>query len=67
MSTKKKNTESRHGVRADGKTATSISISEDLLNRARNAAKEDGRPFSNWLEKLLEALKAAGKLNGLLF
>jgi len=62
MSAKKTPKKTRHGIRADGKTATSISLSEDLLKKAREAAEEDGRSFSNWIEQQLkEALKAAGK------
>lgn len=68
MSTKKKTGEtSRHGVRAAGKTSTSISLDEELLKKARELADEDGRTFSNWIEQQLkDALKKAGKL-GLVF
>lgn len=53
----------RHGRRADGKTATSISISENLLRTARDAAAADGRSLSNWIEQQLkDALQKAGKL-----
>jgi hypothetical protein len=64
MSTKKKTGEtSRHGVRAAGKTSTSISLDEDLLKKARDLAEQDGRTFSNWIEQQLkDALKKAGKL-----
>lgn len=68
MSTKKKSGEpTRHGVRAAGKTSTSISLDEELLQKARELAEQDGRTFSNWIEQQLkDALKKAGKL-GLLF
>lgn len=49
----KKKTQSRHGVRAKGKTQTSISLREDLLNRAKEVAEGENRSFSNWLENLL--------------
>lgn len=54
--------ETRHGRRAPGKTATSVSLSGELLDKARAAADADGRSFSNWLEKTLrEALRSAGR------
>lgn len=63
MSAKNAPAKNRHGVRAAGKTATSISLSEELLAKARDAAEQDGRSLSNWIEQQLkEALKAAGKL-----
>ena len=45
---------SRHGVRADNKTQTSISLRLDLLRAAQDAASTEGRTFSNWLEQLLK-------------
>ena len=44
---------SKHGKRADGKAQTSISMREDLMERARAEAAKDGRSLSNWLEQLL--------------
>ncbi len=44
---------SRHGMRAPGKTQTSITLSEDLLEKARVVAAQDGRSLSNWLEQLI--------------
>lgn len=49
----KKKPQTRHGVRAEGKTQTSISLREDLLNQAKEAAQGENRSFSNWLENLL--------------
>lgn len=49
----KKKAATRHGVRAEGKTQTSISLRLDLLERAKEAAREENRSFSNWLENLL--------------
>ena len=46
-------TKSRHGVRARGKTHTSVSLRADLLALARTEAAREGRSFSNWLERLL--------------
>lgn len=54
-----KKAESRHGKRADGKTQTSVSLREELLEAARSAAARENRSLSNWLENLL-----AEKLNG---
>ncbi len=51
--TSKKKAGSRHGMRAPGKTQTSITLSEDLLDRARAVAEQDGRSLSNWLEQLI--------------
>ncbi len=63
MKKKTDSSSTRHGKRADGKTSTSISISEDLLRTAREAAAADGRSLSNWIEQhLKDALKVAGKL-----
>jgi hypothetical protein len=45
---------SRHGVRAENKTQTSISLRLDLLRAAQDAAAVEGRTFSNWLEQLLK-------------
>lgn len=39
--------------RATGKTATSISMSEETLKQAKAAAEADGRTLSNWLEQLI--------------
>ena len=54
----KKKAVSRHGMRAPGKTQTSINLSEDLLEQARDVAQADGRSLSNWLEQLIR--KALG-------
>ena len=63
MNPKKKKAEGRSHGRASGKTATSISLDEDLLKKARELAEQDGRTFSNWIEQQLkDALKKAGKL-----
>lgn len=40
--------------RAVGKTATSVSLSEETLERARQAAAQDGRSLSNWIENLIK-------------
>mgnify|MGYP002357367707 CR=1 FL=1 len=36
----------RHQKRADGKTQTSISLREDLLEKAKQQAESEGRSFS---------------------
>lgn len=46
--------QTRHGKRAEGKTQTSITMSEELLNRAKEAAAKDGRSLSNWIEQLIK-------------
>jgi hypothetical protein len=49
--------------RSPGQAQTSFSIDERLLNAARDLAKADKRPFSNWLSVVIEEkVKAAGKL-----
>ncbi len=40
--------------RSEGKTATSISMSQETLNRAKEAAQQDGRTLSNWIEQLIK-------------
>jgi hypothetical protein len=45
---------SRHGRRAENKTQTSVSLSADLLEKARAQAESEGRTFSNWLEQMLK-------------
>jgi len=51
MSTKKRS----GSRRAADKAQTSISLRNDLLQRARESAAEEGRTFSNWLEQMLRA------------
>ncbi|BCU79427.1 DUF6364 family protein [Luteolibacter sp. LG18] len=46
--------ESRHGKRATGKTQTSISMREDLLEAAKRQAETEGRSLSNWIEQMLK-------------
>lgn len=46
--------DSRHGKRADGKSQTSLSMREDLMNRAREEAAKEGRTLSNWIEQMLK-------------
>lgn len=50
----KKPTPRKTTQRAAGKTATSISLSEDMLEKAKEAAAKDGRSLSNWLEQLIK-------------
>jgi hypothetical protein len=45
--------QSRHMVRADNKTQTSISVRADLLELAKEEAAKEGRSLSNWLEQEL--------------
>ena len=44
---------SRHNQRAAGKTHTTISLSEAVLEKARKAAAADDRSLSKWLERLI--------------
>ncbi len=46
--------QTRHMVRADNKTQTSISLRADLLDLAKQAAEQEGRSLSNWLEQELK-------------
>lgn len=43
----------RHGMRAEGKVQTSISLRKDLLEEAKRKAEAENRSLSNWLENLL--------------
>ncbi|HEX2746432.1 MAG TPA: hypothetical protein VHM91_00425 [Verrucomicrobiales bacterium] len=58
MSTKKKTSSSRkqYGRRAEGKTQTTISLSEAVYEKAKKNADADGRSLSNYLEQLLKKL-----------
>jgi hypothetical protein len=44
----------RSHARAQGKTQTSISLKQELLEAAKLAAEKENRSFSNWLEILLK-------------
>lgn len=44
----------QYGRRGDGKTQTTLSLSEEVLEKARRAAEEDGRSLSNFIEQLLK-------------
>lgn len=52
----KKGAQSR---RAKGQTQTSLSMSESILAKAREAAAEDKRSLSQWIELMLEEHFAA--------
>jgi predicted HicB family RNase H-like nuclease len=54
MDTPNPKKQTRHGKRAPGKTQTSITLSEELLARAKEAAARDGRSLSNWLEQIVK-------------
>lgn len=45
----------RQGRRAPGKTQTSISLRQDLLDWARTEAQKDGRSLSNWIEQAIRS------------
>jgi hypothetical protein len=49
----------RQGQRAPGKTQTSISLSESILNWARGKADADGRSLSNWIEQEIRSKREA--------
>ncbi len=53
MSTKKK-TQSRHGKLSPLTTQISISMKGTLLEKAKIAAEEEGRSFSNWVGRLID-------------
>jgi len=45
--------ESRHGKHAETTKQTSITMRKEVLERARKAAADENRNFSNWLETFL--------------
>ncbi|HWB04717.1 MAG TPA: hypothetical protein VG796_16940 [Verrucomicrobiales bacterium] len=56
--TAKKKTAARkkYGRRAEGKTQTTISLSDAVYEKAKSIAEADGRSLSNYLEQLLKKL-----------
>jgi citrate lyase alpha subunit len=56
-------TEPKKDRRGPGQTQTTISISEEALKKARDAAKAEDRSLSNFLERLI---MSSGKIGGLL-
>lgn len=48
------NNRKKYGRRAPGKTQTTISLTDEVYNKARAAAEADGRSLSNYLEQLLK-------------
>lgn len=61
MIDKESKKQTRHGKRAPGKTQTSLTMSEEILSKAKAAAERDGRSLSNYIEQLLKrSLSAAG-------
>jgi hypothetical protein len=56
MTAKKKTARKRYGRRAEGKTQTTISLSDAVYEKAKRAAESDGRSLSNYLEQLLKKL-----------
>lgn len=54
MSTPFNNT--KHGQRAEGQTAMSVSVSEDVKEVLRKLALKEDRSVSNFLNRLLENL-----------
>ncbi len=67
MKTPKTPRPSRHGKLADGTAQTSVTMKKEIMERARAAAKADGRSLSNWLEQIAKkALENGGKLGAAL-
>ena len=54
----KKQTRKTYGRRATGKTQTTISLSDEMLEKAKRNAEADGRSLSNYIEQLLKSLPA---------
>jgi predicted DNA binding CopG/RHH family protein len=50
----KKAPRKQYGRRASGKTQTTISLSDELLAKAKENAEADGRSLSNYIEQLLK-------------
>ena len=44
----------QYGRRASGKTQTSLSLSDEVLEKARANAEKEGRSLSNYIEQLLK-------------
>lgn len=59
MTAKEPKNPTRHGKRAPGKTQTSLTMSEEILSKAKAAAERDGRSLSNYIEQLLKRSLAA--------
>lgn len=57
MEPEKKKSKSRHGKLADGRSQTSVTMDEELLEWARQQARNDRRSLSNWLAMLAEKEK----------
>lgn len=52
----KKQPRKTYGRRASGKTQTTISLSDEMLEKAKRNAEADGRSLSNYIEQLLKSL-----------
>lgn len=52
MSSKKKNTESRHGKLSEGRSQTSITMRKELMDKAKAEAEREGRSLSNFIEQI---------------
>lgn len=52
----KKSPQTKAKKRSDGRTATSVSLTVETLEKAKRLAAEEGRPLSNWLEQLIKNL-----------
>jgi hypothetical protein len=56
MTPKKKTVRRKYGRRAEGKTQTTISLSDAVYEKAKRNAEADGRSLSNYLEQLLKKI-----------
>lgn len=54
--TPRKQTRKQYGRRGAGKTQTSISLSDEMYEKAKRNADAEGRSLSNYLEQLLKKL-----------
>ncbi len=54
---------SRHGMVAEDKKQTSVTMKKETLAAARAAAKKDNRSLSNWLEQVAKKALENGMLS----
>jgi predicted HicB family RNase H-like nuclease len=53
MSPEESKPRKKYGRRGAGKTQTSVTMSEETLEKAKAAAEKDGRSLSNYIEQLI--------------
>jgi hypothetical protein len=66
MKTPKSPKGSRHGKLAETTAQTSVTMKKEVMDKARAAAKADGRSLSNWLEQIAKKALDGGLLAAVL-